>query len=337
MKKSADIRFARLEDTPAIMQFIHNEWKNGHILSRDKDFFLYEHRKNGAINFLISLDENNNVNATLGFIVFSDEEKPDIATVIWKVADRAGRPMLGIELLQFLKNSGRFRVLMSPGINEKTIGIYKYLGMHTGVLNHYVMINRNLSDFKIAAVNTSLPVLNFTGNEGHQLKYLDRNDIEGEFPFERGKETIPYKDEAYFVKRYFEHPIYTYSVLGIYYDNTLQTLLVTREEFLEDRNILRIVDLFGDSSLLKYAGEALYDIILKNGYEYIDFFCFGVPDNDLISAGFLKIDQNDDKLIIPNYFAPFMQKNITINFFVDTDRLELVKLCKADGDQDRPS
>jgi NAD(P)-dependent dehydrogenase (short-subunit alcohol dehydrogenase family) len=46
-----EIKLARLEDVDNIMEFIHLNWKENHILARDKDFFIYEHKdKNIQIN-----------------------------------------------------------------------------------------------------------------------------------------------------------------------------------------------------------------------------------------------------------------------------------------------
>ena len=98
------IRLANTNDTSQIMNFINDNWKEGHILARDEDFFIYEHQCNNAINFVISL-EGGKINGVLGFIKYS-ENNSDLATVIWKVLKNDTNPMLGIELLEFLRNHG---------------------------------------------------------------------------------------------------------------------------------------------------------------------------------------------------------------------------------------
>ena len=50
------IRFATIENTDEIMNFINDNWKENHILARDKDFFLYEHQDNKRIDYVISYD-----------------------------------------------------------------------------------------------------------------------------------------------------------------------------------------------------------------------------------------------------------------------------------------
>ena len=56
-----EIRFAKLLDTDNIMKFIHSHWKENHILSRDKDLFLYDYQDNDMINFVIAIDNKNNI------------------------------------------------------------------------------------------------------------------------------------------------------------------------------------------------------------------------------------------------------------------------------------
>ena len=51
-----EIRLANVNDINKIMRFINDNWKENHILSRDKDFFIYEHQGNNTINFVIYLE-----------------------------------------------------------------------------------------------------------------------------------------------------------------------------------------------------------------------------------------------------------------------------------------
>ena len=64
--------------------------------------------------------------------------------------------------------------------------------------------------------------------------------------------------------------------------------------------------------------------------------CFGFDEKILMEAGFHKVSSELSDIIIPIHFSPFVGKNIQINFFIDTDKLEKVRMFKADGDQDRP-
>ena len=64
---------------------------------------------------------------------------------------------------------------------------------------------------------------------------------------------------------------------------------------------------------------------------------YGFKEASLVNAGFNQLDLDSNQLIIPNYFSPFVRENKKIYFFIDSENRDKVKICKADGDQDRPS
>ena len=332
----SDIQFASIDDVDEIMNFIHHHWKKNHILSQDKDFFLYEHQDGNRINFVCHRDENNNLDGILGFVK-SSTNNSDIATVIWKVLNNKKHPMLGVELFNYLRNSKLYNVLLSPGINKSTIGIYKYLGIYTNYLQHFVLINYEMKKFKIAKIldKKYLRTFNFLENNKYQLRLLNENEVI--FDFERYKENIPYKDKSFFLKRYFNHPIYVYEIYGIFKKSKIDSLLVMRASSANGSKVLRIVDFIGEQEGFQFITHKLYKKIFEEGYEYLDFLCFGFDKKLLINSGFQKHNINSTDLIIPNYFSPFISENIQINFFVDTNKLKKIRICKADGDQDRPS
>lgn len=328
------IRLATVSDINLIMDFINTSWKENHILARDKDFFIYEHQEDNCINYVISL-ENNTINGVLGFIKYSDINS-DIATVIWKALKSNDHPMLGIEIFNYLREHPDYNMLFSLGINAKTIGIYNYLDVYTNYLDQFIMINRNYKNFNILKLEESIVLkdIKFTNNDRYKLVKLEKNQVD--FDFEK-KEFIPHKDKSYFIKRYFDHPIYTYNVYGVYLDKEMISLIVTREVEVNNSKILRIMDFLGNENSLEYVSKNLYEIVVKNNYEYIDFMCFGFEKDILNRAGFDKIDIESKAIIAPNYFAPFVQENIKINFMADTKEIERLRICKADGDQDRPN
>ena len=245
--------------------------------------------------------------------------------------------MLGIKLLEYLRNSKEYRVLTCNGVAIQTINIYKFLNIYTNYLLHYVILNDNIKKYNIAKVanSFSLKKPKFLSNNNFSFKELQEAELI--FEFEKYKNNIPYKDKPYFAKRYFNHPIYTYKIYGVFYKKYITTLLVTREEKVRNSRVLRIVDYIGKDSDLKFVSKYLYSIIEQNNYEYADFMCFGFSDKELINAGFIMVSHNTNNLVIPNYFNPFIQENTKIYFFADTSKIERVRMVKADGDQDRPS
>jgi hypothetical protein len=333
------ISLASVDDISKIMSFINSEWKEGHILARNQYFFLYEHQNRDQINFVISKAKDMQINGVLGFIPSALDEESDVATVIWKVAKNNDNPILGIQLLQYLQQVKGIRTVFSVGINKKTIGIYKYLGMHTNSLDQFVMLNRNIREFKIAKVAKSN---DFRGSEvssgeNYEIKQItDDLELQG-FDFEGYKQNIPFKNLKYFSKRYLHHPIYKYNVYGAFFMNKIVGLIVTRVQSYDESQAVRIVDFIGDEKCFGDFGSFLRELILKERYEYADFYCFGLDKSTLNNAGFHIVDPLQEDLIIPNYFAPFVQKNVLIHFFAHTDKINNLKLFKADGDQDRPN
>ncbi len=329
------IRLANISDINQIMKFINDNWKENHILARDKDFFIYEHQDNNTINYVISL-EDNEINGVLGFIKYSNNDS-DIATVVWKALKSETNPMLGIELLEFLRNSNNYNVVFSPGINKKTIGIYKYLDIYTNYLNQFIIINNTIQNYKILQISHQIDLIptNFIIDKNYSLIKINAKE-ELNFHFNK-QQYIPFKDKDYFIKRYFNHPIYNYNIYAIKNKKINSSIIVTREIIVENSKILRIMDYLGDENDLMYITHEFYKIILDNNYEYLDFMCYGFGEDTLKKANFTKIDIESSELIAPNYFAPFVKENIQINFMADTKDIDKLRICKADGDQDRPS
>ena len=333
------ISIASFIDGIEIMSFINSEWKEGHILARDEDFFIYEHHNKNQINFVISKNSRGRINGVLGFIPSALGEVSDVCTVIWKVSKNSQNPILGIQLLQFLKKKIDIRTILSVGINKKTIGIYKYLGFFIGTLKHYVLLNKNIQEFKIGKV----PDLEFLNNisciakDLYSVKYIKNEFDLLSFQFEKYEQNIPYKNKDYFEKRYFQHPIYQYDVIGIYNSKSLVGIFVMRVQAYNGAKALRIVDFVGEENSIQCFGNFILEVIQNEGYEYADFYCFGLDNKILNNAGFYLVDSFKEDLIIPDYFSPFLQKNMIINFCVDTENIELIKLFKGDGDQDRPN
>ena len=330
-----EIRFAKLLDTDNIMKFIHSHWKENHILSRDKDLFLYDYQDNDMINFVIAIDNKNNIYGILGFIKSSNSNS-DIWAAMWKAIKHDAHPMLGIELLEYLRNANNYNRLTCVGINTNTIAIYHYLGIYTNHLNQYVIINKNIQKFNILKVEDIefIKQINFIENTQYSLIKLEECELDFNFD---SQDYIPHKDKDYFIKRYFNHPIYNYIVYGIYKEELLTSLIITREVAIDNSKILRVMDYLGDENDIVHVSKYIYQIVTNNSYEYIDFMCYGFDEKNLKKAGFKKVDLDSSNIIVPNYFSPFVQENIKIKFFADIKDISKIRICKADGDQDRPN
>ena len=326
------IRKANREDISDIMKFIKEYWSDNHILGNNREFLQYQHENEDEVTYILAEEINSHtIQAIIGYIPYGKIHR-DVMGAIWKV-NRGGGPFLGVELLNYLITNMDIRIMASCGINTKTISIYQYLGYSTGKLDHYYRI-ADKEEYRIAIIEDKKIIqanskLNFSLKTYNNFKNLDQ-----EFNFTRFKDNKPYKEAWYIEKRYFNHPIYQYKTFGIVNEKSeINTLLVTREQECNNSKILRIVDIIGEKDNLGYISWDIQKLIDENDYEYVDIYEHGLSKDIMEAAGFtLKSETNN---IIPNYFEPFVQKNIDIYYFTTDD--ENFYLFKGDGDQDRPN
>jgi hypothetical protein len=332
------IFIAKLNDASEIMQFIDDEWKKGHIFATNKDFFLYEYQNKNNLNFVISKSKSNKINGILGFLKSSSEENSTVWTTMWKVSKSSGSPMLGVDMLNFLRTQG-FKSVMSLGINEQTKDIYKYLHFHVGVMNHYFIPNLRVKEKKISIMPKDIGEYKHSYIKSQELSFkrVGLKDLEDNFDFNKCTFQLPFKDLNYFQRRYFQHPIYDYDLYGSYRNNKLEAVIVVRIFKYLDSTCMRIVDFYGQENFLEFITSNLIELMYEANHEYIDFYCEGLSKKMILKAGFLEVDFKNKELVIPNHFEPFVQKNIAISYFTDSQCIENLRIFKADGDQDRPS
>jgi len=331
------IRFANVHDTSMIMDFIGKHWKKNHILSKDKKLFFFQYKDESSLNFVISLTDDKEINGILGFIPFSDN-KSDVWLAIWKVKENSKSPILGLELFNFLRNSKENGSIVCSGVNKPILKIYKFLGMNTGQLKHYVLLNNSIKKFQVCVVKRDVRTPIFTRNieNNYNLRYSSEERIDKLYSQIIQSNPIQ-KSKSYFIKRFFYHPIYKYKVFEIQKSSNTLAIIVFRLITIKNSNLMRIVDYIGNEKYLVNIGGILNQMMINENLEYIDFLSYGFSKNIMEKAGFKLVSANDEDLIIPNYFNPFIQKNIEINFAADTGIAEKLRICIADGDQDRPS
>lgn len=104
-----------------------------------------------------------------------------------------------------------------------------------------------------------------------------------------------------------------------------------------DARCIRIVDYFGLEGALCGCRECLLRLLREQDAEYIDFLCVGMPEEELMSAGFLN-RRECSEWIVPNYFEPFLRENVDVTYSCMplTENFHCV-IFKGDSDQDRPN
>ena len=329
------IRLSKIGDRYRIINFIYKYWNSEHIFVKNNMLFDYEYLIEDKINFIIAEDSNTEIMGILGFIQYSKLlETSDIFTAMWMVSNKSKDLTLGSKLYLFLKSLSP-RSISCVGINPKTIKLYKYLGYRTGKLKHFYILNEEINSYRISKINNypSEDIKNFKSSNKQLIESKNGNLLKSSDFINLKKFNFILKSTKFLIKRYVNHPIYNYKFLTIVDRDKLEALLIAREVECFGHKILRIIDYFGPSKAFRNIGFELKKIILDNNYEYIDFYEFGLDDEDLYHAGFI---ENDFTNIIPNYFEPYILKNIDINFFTNIEK-ENIYLFKGDGDQDRPN
>lgn len=327
-------RTATIEDVDNIMNFIKIYWGENHILAVDKEFMLYEYGNGEQLNFFLAIDkETGQIDVIMAFYLYSkDEKNADSSGGLIKVNPNCKVPFIGMEVSKrYLASVGRGYV--GNGVNPNTaLPLTKrMLGHLVGKLKQYYVINLE-EDYKIAIIkNKKTKPITEPVQKGLNLLH-SVEDMYKIFDDENYKKFIPYKDRGYIEKRYFNHPIYKYDLYSIGSED-VKTVLVMREISANGGKIARIVDVLGDTTELAYIGKAIKEILRNKRYEYIDIYEHGVEDSIMDRAGFVqRVDEDEN--VIPNYFEPYVAKNVDIYYHT---ACENARIFKADGDQDRPN
>lgn len=347
-----EIRKANKDDIDAIMKYIDEDWRKGHIMSVNKELFEYEFlEEDDSVNMVLAINrENGRIDGIMGYLCASNcPDKKDIWGSIWKVRD-GSISLLGVEIMRRMEEISGCRYHLGMGANPKTnIPLVRVMFKRTGAkLSHYYMLGSvSPEDMRIAKI-TNLPspsALDETTSSNtysfEVRKITNPDDLKPLFATKACLDAVPYKDLWYINKRFFNHPISSYDVYGIFAKESGDeaaayspvAAFVTRVQEANDSSVLRIVDYIGEESAITAAGPFIKKLLDDNNYEYADFYCFGIDDEHLKNGGFICLKDGDEN-IIPNYFKPFLQENIDIWVHYPVNG---ARFCKADGDQDRPN
>lgn len=323
------IRFAKDSDVPAIMTFIDKYWRKNHVMSRDRELFEFQHKWGNEISFVIS-EKEDSITGILGYIPYSKENR-DVTLAIWKT-NRTEDTMQGINILSFLRDNGDIQKISAPGINPKTIPIYKFLGLGTGKMKHWYRL-RGTAEFRIAkVVDNIIPRLEVAGDIAYEV--MDsftkaRDEFSIQECLSRDRQLT--KSLDFVERRYFNHPSFAYLKYGLK-SNNKKLFIALRIQKCNDSAVLRVIDCIGDHDIFCYFTPELDRLMEEYGCEYADCYETGVEDEVFLNGGWKTVVGSGN--IMPDYFAPFEQRNIDIYYMSE---IENVILFKGDGDMDRPS
>jgi hypothetical protein len=339
-----DIRFCRVDEHADIRTFLKDYWREDHIFVLSKEMLDFQHldKKNNRYNFVIAREKiSGDIHAILGFVPTSQYDNNIQDTMIWpciwksrKDIDRKG---LGVILYYHLKTNIEIETISILGISEIALSIYRHWDFQTGEIEQYVYPN-----FK-AKSNISKGLIEEASGEFENVDSFGLSKItEQEYSNISSDNRIffvnsKYKSKDYYLNRFFRHPIYQYDFLEITDDKEIRGILIVRACGDGKNECLRIVDCIGEVDCLIGVKFQLQLYLQDNMYEYVDFIEVGLDDALLKAAGFYR-RKDYPNVIVPNYFEPFLQENVDLDYAYKTI-VEDSKLIffKADADQDRPN
>lgn len=323
------IRFANESDRKSIQTFINDHWKEDHILAISDDVFDWLYLRNGKINFVIS-EVDSEVSGILGFIESKGFDEGvngnTLWLALWKVNEDLALPATGIRLLKYLELNKDFDAIGTLGITPVAEKIYQALGYRVGTLDHYFIGNPNVMR---GVISSGIFPYDDLGANENIVEELDCLPLGGWVSSQ-----FPSKSLIYLKNKYESSPFYRYKYLTFGTGNK-KILLIGKVVTYGGSQALRIVDLFGEISLLKDIAPSLQVYIEQCDYEFVDLL-LGCLHLDLACYGFGKISE-ESTLCIPQYYDPFVQKNSSIGFAFKCDNATDFVLVKGDADQDRPN
>jgi hypothetical protein len=225
------------------------------------------------------------------------------------------------------------------GISQIALPIYQALGYRTGAMDHHVLFNRDRREFSIAA-GVQPGQITRTPEAVHGSRCIPITDVDISLTLESlWAGSLPRKNWEYIRRRYLQHPVYRYHVLGLFQNDNPRGVLVTRKVHANKSAALRIVDYLGDVTILPSFQSEFQEMLVAADAEYIDIYQHGIPLELLTNAGFVN-RREQQPLIVPNYFEPFVAANIELGFaykLADSTLTGRVRIFRGDADQDRPN
>lgn len=344
------IRFAQKTDTPQLVAFLDAHWRKEHIFVSHPALLEWQHTHpdNPDTNLTFVLAEQTcedgatELVGVLGYMPVRrfdpSEDFTEIALAIWKVRDDIHVPGLGIQMLKTLQRM-KPAMIFAVGTSDMVRPMYQALGYTVGAMDHVALFNEiPPADGSIALGIPPSARAPLAAGAGVALRDIDTvtdvQDIDS-----LAKAGAPRKSWIYLLNRYINHPYYVYTLKAVIIDGTLEAVAIWRRVATPQGAILRIVDVIGNVESLSHCGAHLRDDLTAAGCDYIDLMAWGVDMSMLCAGGFVTPAQSAD-LILPNYFAPFVQQNIRIELAVKCAKNFTqgpVRLYRADSDQDRPA
>lgn len=317
-----DLRLAVASDYPAICAYLEAHWRKGHVFTKSRALFDWQHRNGDDYNFVLGCASDGSIHGVLGFIPHGQYgpslQFESLWLCIWSVCEEARGHGLGRLMLDYLEAQFNPVFIGTNGASDMTLPMYQARGWTTGKLEHWYFSG------PCAACD----------EDGHAVVEPALPSFFGDFPWgER-----PWKTPTYLLQRYTHHPFYRYDFYAVKNSSAVGFAVTRICEGGTERDpvrSLRIVDYIGDIDAMRGTAEAWEQVQRDTQCGIIDFYCSHLDKDIMHGAGFSIRDA--DEVIIPNHFEPYEHRNVDINYAVKAPKGMPWRVVKGDGDQDRPN
>jgi len=333
-------RFCKVSEIDKLKEFIDNHWRKGHILSKSDELIRFQHQIEGreTLTFVVAENqENGEFDGVYGYIsnwkYAPSHNIPNVQWgAVWKTRDDIHNEeigKIGLGMLRYILKNDPSDVFGSMGISGVHKQIATQLGYNIGDMNRYYIPNLSAEEYKVILNPNTTGFLNTKTDS-----YVKEIDLPKALSL--NENVNPYKDIEYFENRYLKHPIFNYRYLGLYKGALLKGVFVFRKVEANGVSILRIMDFLGSFSNINNINTSIQELLVNENAEYIDCLNHGISPAYFENLGF-KQAVNGGETIIPEYFAPFEQTFVPMEYaYISEIKIPMV-IFKADADQDRPN
>ena len=318
-------------DVPALKSFIDRYWSAGHILSRSDSVLEWYYKNETGYNFLLAKHEGE-IQGVLGYLDFfkkanSSSDNSEIWLALWAVKPDTTISGVGLKLLFALIGMFKTKNVLVAGLSDQAANIYKVLKYKVDYYRHYFIANRKLDTFNLlhGEINSERVVSSseITVEEITNFSRLECSNLND----------VRNRNKDYFVEKYDNHPWFDYKFFFIN-NGEASALVVGKLDEYSGSSALRIVDVWGTLSSLTDSVSWFQSYIEANSIEYMDIYVWDREYSDFENSGFT-LRSKDNNLIVPNYFSPFVMKNVDLRCaMLDSHN---GPIFKGDGDQERPN
>lgn len=347
-KKQLIIKFAKKNELKKIQSFLKLNYKKNHTLSQNTKIFKWYYLKR-KINCTLALIKKKVVGIYLFIPLSQFDEKlynyKQVFGSLWSIKgfnrhnNKNKNKDGGAIALRFFDKTYEIlnpKLIIAVGIDSRLLNFHKIKKYNVFKLNHHFLISPYVKKYRVLKnVNNQKLKKNNNNNLIINIKKIDNiNNLKKLNIKNLFKEQLPLKSKTYLINRYLKDPSYKYHIYSISKKKEI-CLCIFRVINFKKTNIIRIVDYIGKNNSFKNLNIFFLDILKTYKAEYLDFYNYGIPSKLLKQSGL--IDKFDYKnIIIPNYFEPFVDKNIDIMCaFKKLGAVGNIRVFKADGDQDR--